>query len=527
MRNYFFKKSVRIFCAIVLGGLSIAVARVYFFGLPDYLAMDLTDKANPAQASYFDFDTAPGGDNVSGWAWSENIGWISFNDIDCDVNHNGTYQGTDEGAPDQCPSSGTVIHYGVKIAFDTGDFSGYAWSENVGWIKFGPFDSSETSSLSPNHGASYDYHEGDENQPRKHVLGWARICALTDTPDSCTGGDKGWLKMSGITSGGEAFGVTMSMTDDSSRGYAWNAEDDGSGIGWISFSSENCTHYNNAGNEYYDGNPSGCPAAGTPYIAYGVKAIVNHPPDNATADPDALDDGRACNGTVLQAFPSWSFYDVNQGSSQGGYHIIIDNNSDFSSPLFNSGECFAQDVTSCLANPSSNEFPASSITPVMAQIDYGERFYWRIRVFDEYHKPADDFTEASFVIADHEAPDPYFTWFIENPSQDEEVMFSSFSTCYSSDFSSGYLCPNSGVGYQWSFVNSCLVLPLSSPFRCSASDLGTIEQETSSSTIMTFDHPGPDTGAKLDVFDGYQCGSSTISNQINVKNKLPTWVESK
>jgi len=49
-------------------------------------------------------------DNVWGWAWSENIGWISFNGV----------------------------NYGVNIDPASGDFSGYAWSENIGWIKFDP-----------------------------------------------------------------------------------------------------------------------------------------------------------------------------------------------------------------------------------------------------------------------------------------------------------------------------------------------------------------------------------------------------
>jgi len=53
------------------------------------------------------------GDNVSGWAWSENIGWISFNNT----------------------TGGGGVNYGVNIGSD-GIFSGYAWSENIGWISF-------------------------------------------------------------------------------------------------------------------------------------------------------------------------------------------------------------------------------------------------------------------------------------------------------------------------------------------------------------------------------------------------------
>jgi len=49
--------------------------------------------------------------NLSGWAWSENFGWISF-------------------------ASTTPVTYGVTVATSTGEFDGYAWSENIGWISF-------------------------------------------------------------------------------------------------------------------------------------------------------------------------------------------------------------------------------------------------------------------------------------------------------------------------------------------------------------------------------------------------------
>ena len=49
--------------------------------------------------------------NLSGWAWSESFGWISF-------------------------ASTTPPSYGVTVATSTGEFNGYAWSENIGWISF-------------------------------------------------------------------------------------------------------------------------------------------------------------------------------------------------------------------------------------------------------------------------------------------------------------------------------------------------------------------------------------------------------
>jgi len=50
-----------------------------------------------------------GNGNLFGQAWGENIGWIDF---------------------------GTSTGYEVKIDGTTGDFSGYAYGENIGWISF-------------------------------------------------------------------------------------------------------------------------------------------------------------------------------------------------------------------------------------------------------------------------------------------------------------------------------------------------------------------------------------------------------
>src|SRR3989344_6003814 len=50
---------------------------------------------------------------LTGYAWSSNIGWISFR---------GTAK---NGFP-----------YGVVLEDDK-DLTGYAWSSNIGWVKFG------------------------------------------------------------------------------------------------------------------------------------------------------------------------------------------------------------------------------------------------------------------------------------------------------------------------------------------------------------------------------------------------------
>lgn len=62
--------------------------------------------------------------NLSGWAWSDNIGWISMNSTNCDVDANGF---VDSGICGGNNSSTSVINYGVNKRTD-GNLVGYAWA---------------------------------------------------------------------------------------------------------------------------------------------------------------------------------------------------------------------------------------------------------------------------------------------------------------------------------------------------------------------------------------------------------------
>ena len=131
-------------------------------------------------------------DNVSGYAWSETIGWISFN---C----------TNTGS---CPS----VDYGVTVDGVTGDISGHAWSSNIRWINFdpaGPYPEV------PNHSARL---EADDT-----VTGWAKAI-------DADGVDwDGWIKMSDTAA--PAYGVTLNTVTDEFEGFAWGYDV----MGWISF----------------------------------------------------------------------------------------------------------------------------------------------------------------------------------------------------------------------------------------------------------------------------------------------------
>ncbi len=132
---------------------------------------------------------AGSGDNLSGWAWSENIGWISFNST----------------------NQGGGANYGVTVA-SNGRLSGYAWSENIGWLTFNQNDLSGCPKAPCQ--ANFDDNSGQ-------VTGWARALANG-------GGWDGWISLSGSN-----YGVTVSQCDWD--GYAWGSDV----TGWIHFKGSN------------------------------------------------------------------------------------------------------------------------------------------------------------------------------------------------------------------------------------------------------------------------------------------------
>ncbi len=158
--------------------------------------------------------------DLSGFAWSDNIGWISFSST----------------------SDGSVSAYSVKIDTATGAISGSAWSENIGWISFDRSATNNPPSAPFNGGsgaiASIDWATGK-------VTGWARALAgCENTPGvpvtSCggsgagaaSGGWDGWIRLSDDANANWVNkGVSINVSTGKFSGYAWGDEV----MGWIDF----------------------------------------------------------------------------------------------------------------------------------------------------------------------------------------------------------------------------------------------------------------------------------------------------
>ena len=149
--------------------------------------------------------------NVKGFAWSSNIGWISFNS-------------TNDHDPATAGIQPSTHDYGVHKNTD-GTLVGYAWSSNIGWIRFGglsgfPVEAGTVAQNAQITGSS--------------LVGWARACGGTlSAPNDCSvmtpraDGWDGWISLQKTTA--PAYGVTYSGT--SFTGYAWGSDV----VGWILF----------------------------------------------------------------------------------------------------------------------------------------------------------------------------------------------------------------------------------------------------------------------------------------------------
>ncbi len=118
-----------------------------------------------------------GAQALEGYAWGDELGWISFN---CS-NHNGC----------------TESNYRVQIQEDV--LAGYAWSENTGWLRFDapPDFTTGLYPESPQHSAKLDT-DGSLCGAAGRVCGWARFCSATVNNDCESATDAewdGWVKL--------------------------------------------------------------------------------------------------------------------------------------------------------------------------------------------------------------------------------------------------------------------------------------------------------------------------------------------
>ena len=400
-------------------------------------------------------------DNVTGYAWSENIGWIDFNCTNL--------------------SSCVTSDYGVNVDPVTGNMSGYAWSENIGWIRFDPPSDFDTG-LYPG-GPQYSARLNLDNG---FIYGWIRACAgINDDgdgiPDNCNGptrvdGWDGWIKMR--CDGLECINSTYTVLVDQSTGefqyWAWGSDV----VGWINF---NCL------------NQDSC-------VTSDYKVVVD--PDIFNQPPSAINLSEAqdnyCGASTPPVRLSWEFSDPNPSDTQSAYQVQVDNNSNFSSPEVDSGK-----------------ISSSSTTYAPGTLSYNTTYYWRVKVWDQDDNVSDWANGTSLTTAIHHYPFPDFTHSPQSPSAEEEVEFTDTSTCYDGT-NNPYNCKDNVANrYQWDFKDDGI-----GGDDCDSN----LDSSCRGDVVYTYSVAG-DYTVKLYITDDLGTCDDTGDSPIGTTLPLPEWKE--
>lgn len=330
--------------------------------------------------------------NVRGWAWSSNIGWILFNNLDY--------------------PSPTSSNFGVKIDPQTGNLSGYAWSPNIGWISFNTSDLSgcPTSNCEAR---VKNFHQ--LGQSRVELSGWARVLSPKENLEGA-GGWSGWISLNGTSSNGTNYKVEIDEKGDF-HGWAWSDMV----VGWISFNSAN--HL-----------PTSSPS---------YKVWVNLPAILPSAS-DLVSNAEYCleqPGVAKIAF-TWTYTDPS-GTISSGYHLQVQQKEE--------GEEW-KTVVNCeisTQGPSSGEKGSSAVyvvrqntSPILPLcendngVNFGKYTRWRIRVknafglwsqWTDWHPSSN-----GFLIAPHPYPWVDIDYSPRTPTVGETVKFFARSQVFSS-----------------------------------------------------------------------------------------------
>ncbi|MCK4539940.1 hypothetical protein KAU09_02175 [Candidatus Parcubacteria bacterium] len=489
------------------------------------------------------------GDNVSGWAWNSNVGWISFNSDDCN-NDGSNYDGTPAG----CPAAGTLFFdYGVNIDIGTGDFSGYAWNNNVGWISFnrcGTDGNCATADGDTGDPLPLADDPGGGNGPiakfvSGDILGWAKILSM---------GNDGWIRFDHGQAGFEATGDVATNELD---GFAWNRNGDGTGIGWISFSCEDyssCLTGSDKGkvctvNANCVNNDCGDTCSISPYQ---TKAELNQMPTADDLKAPYWTPAQACD-TALAAYLKWKYNDGDDpvpGDKMSAYRLIVKNETD-NVEVLDTGKCIKRfdgdnsccdaGDADCLDNPQDCQIDVLlgfgtgdtlSYKLDSSVLTYGKAYSWNVEVWDSKNgssgaTPYDSITDMpinpliedgdplTFTTYKSEFPNPdNFIWTPKEFSAGEEVLFESMDMAkyYINDVENN--CDEAHCSWSWKEKNDNLDV--------------TFDPSNASSTIIIFEEYNVSRKIELtvtDIINSYSCSSTT--DDFTAKHKLPSWIETK
>ena len=400
--------------------------------------------------------SGPVGGNLYGWAWSEKIGWISFNSKNCDPDDDGFSNGI--GA---CPPAGTFIpDYGVFLPIggaETRYFQGYAWSDRIGWIRFSP-------PIPYPDWAVTDCQNSNAYMMNYNIYGLVRACAGAPNPSVCgggigpnpnSGGWDGWICLNDLGTKDKSippdgtndnwYGVTLdynvaSPTFNQFANWAWGGggtSTDGTNavVGWISFNSKD---YDTA--PLFDHKVTYQPANDPPTVS-GLQ--LNEKPKYCYVGPEQGQVSFKWTYSDPDGDPQYRFdFRVNDVNDVDDPNPEVDrrfcNTSSNTQTVLVKPSLVSSSHTYCSGTP--DEYTPTVDTP--DAITYNTSYYWWVRVFDnrggdsgwiQYNDPADtdedpdDNNPLTFTTIAHAKPWVDFRWCPYSPIVDEPIQFCSIA----------------------------------------------------------------------------------------------------
>ena len=197
----------------------------------------------------------------------------------------------------------------------------------------------------------------------------------------------------------------------------------------------------------------------------------------------------------------WVFED--EGDSQSGYQLQVDDNTNFSSPNIDTGP------TLSVSQAYAHNYPDD--------LAYNTTYYWRVRVWDSQDGFVSEWAQgSSFRTAKHSWPDLHFTWFPQAPSLDQQIQFCAIAQGGCSEI------PDDKQSICYNNQNS----PISCAGASYAWDFGDLATSSLANPIHIFSQTPSEGFYVVSLLitdqDGYTCPAQ---EEVNIYLRPPEWEE--
>ena len=216
-------------------------------------------------------------------------------------------------------------------------------------------------------------------------------------------------------------------------------------------------------------------------VSENIKIIegrkINNPPsakDLGIRQPDYCLFGPA-------AIFSWQFEDSDSQDTQSAYQVQIDEDSDFSSIIEDSGKVISS---------------SGSYSTPQGKLNYNTTYYWRLKVWDTRNAESDWILGSSFLTPLHAYPAIDFSWLPESPKLKQNTQFTDKTKVYSGATKSNW---------YWTFGS------------------GEPANSSQANPLVKFLSEGlKEVTLKVTDSEGYSC---LESKSLIIKRSLPAWSE--